>query len=40
MPLAEFAPATPARDRPQTLVLDRSAIGIGNEDISVVLTSV
>jgi hypothetical protein len=28
MPLAEFKPATPASDRPQTLALDRSATGI------------
>ena len=29
MPPAEFEPATPASDRPQTLTLDLSASGIG-----------
>ena len=29
MPPAEFEPATPVSDRPQTLALDRSATGIG-----------
>jgi hypothetical protein len=29
MPLAGLEPATPASDRPQTLVLNRSAIRIG-----------
>jgi hypothetical protein len=29
MPPAEFEPAIPAGDRPQTLALDRSATGIG-----------
>ena len=32
--LAEFEPATPAIDRPQTLALDRSASGIGHLFIS------
>ena len=32
MPPAEFKPAIPAGDQPQTLALDRSATGIGFKD--------
>jgi hypothetical protein len=33
MPPAEFKPATPASDRPQTLALDRSTTGISRDSI-------
>jgi hypothetical protein len=32
MPPAEFEPAIPASERPQTHALDRAAIGIGCEN--------
>jgi hypothetical protein len=33
MPLAEFEPAIPARERPQTQALDGSATGIGTKHL-------
>jgi hypothetical protein len=34
MPLVGFKPEIPASDQPQTLALDRSATGIGRENLA------
>jgi hypothetical protein len=39
MPPAEFEPANPGSERPQTLSLDRSATGIGMLEFITLITS-